>query len=199
MTDPTRTTAAHDVSPEGVRPFPPLGGGGIGPEARGTGLSSGEIFGSLVRDLMTRRVVTVEPADTLRFAATLLGQKDISGLPVVGKDGRVVGVLSEKDILRVLREKAGFPMPGGLFDIILETSEARQKDVLAQCRTVLHEVQVFQAMSSPALTVSPTTLTVEAARLMLSHHINRMPVVEHGKLVGIVSRANVLTLYHGPY
>ncbi len=148
---------------------------------------------------MTRKVVTVEPTDTLQFAATLLSQKDISGMPVVDKEGKVVGVLSEKDILRTLRDKAGLAMPGGLFELILEPSGARQKDLLSRCLKVLHEGTVSQAMSAPAKTLSPDTLTVQAARQMLTLHINRMPVVENGKLVGIVSRANVLTLYEGPF
>jgi len=155
------------------------------------------MFGSFVRDIMTRKVVTVEPTDTLRLAATQLSRKNISGMPVVGPDGKVVGVLSEKDIIRVLREKTGLSLPGSLFTLILETSEARQKDVLSRCRTVLDEARVSAAMSSPAKTISPDTLTLEAARLMISLHVNRMPVVEGGKLVGIVSRTNVLTLYHG--
>lgn len=160
------------------------------------GKPSIDVFGSQVRDIMTRKVVTVEPVDSLRFAATLMAEKDISGVPVVGKDGKVVGVLSEKDIVRVLREKAGLKVPGGLFDLLLETSEARQKDILHRCRLVLHEEKVHAAMSAPARTVTSDTLTLEAARQLLAYNIKRLPVVDRGKLVGIVSRTNVLAFTH---
>lgn len=188
--------ALHGIPPEPGPTRLSSGPPPVGPSAKGLSAPP-DLFGSFVRDIMTRKVVTVAPTDTLRVAATLLTRKDISGMPVVATDGKVVGVLSEKDIVRVLRDKTGFAMPGGLFALILETSEARQKDLLTHCRTVMDEVQVSSAMTTPAKTIPPEMLTLEAARLMISLHINRMPVVEHGKLVGIVSRTNVLTLYHG--
>lgn len=198
MTPQQQALRRQNGSPEGPRaPFPPAPGTLA---ARSKGLApSAEIFGSLVRDIMTRTVVTVRPTDTLQSAATLLAEKDISGMPVVDADGKVVGVLSEKDLLRTLRDRAGLGMPGGLFALILEPSSARQKDLLAQCLEVLRKGTVRQAMSTPAKTVTPDTLTVQAGRQMLSLGINRMPVVDHGKLVGIVTRANVLALYQGPY
>ncbi len=198
MPSQQKAIPSHDVTPEPVRTFTPPEMAAPAPGRRGSSPAA-EIFGSLVRDIMTRKVVTVEATDTLEFAATLIKQKDISGMPVVEKDGRVVGVLSEKDILRALRDRAGLTMPGGLFELILDPSAARQKDLLVKCRSVLQKVKVGEAMTSPAKTISPDTLTVQAARQMLTLHINRMPVVENGKLVGIVSRANVLTLYEGPF
>jgi CBS domain-containing protein len=168
----------------------------VSPRARG---DVAELFGSIVHDIMTRKVVTVKSGDTLRFAATLLSQKAISGMPVVTEEGKVVGVLSEKDILKILKEKAGLAVPGGLFDLILETSEARQRDLLARCHTVLDEVRVATVMSSPAHTISPAAASLEAVRLMIASRINRLPVLEHGKLVGIVTRGDVLRLGQGAF
>ncbi len=153
--------------------------------------------GALVRDVMTRKVVTVEAADTLQTAATVLARSKISGMPVVDKAGRVLGVLSEKDIVRVLQAETGLALPGGLFELVLETSEDRQRTLLSRISTVLHEVRVGSAMTAPARTIGPDALTLEAARLMLAFHINRMPVIDGGKLVGIVTRANVLAPYRG--
>jgi CBS domain-containing protein len=144
---------------------------------------------------MVRDVVTVTPDATLRAAAMLLSHKRISGLPVVGEDGRVVGVLSEKDIVRVLQQRGGLVLPGGLFDLLLEPSEARQKDMLTRCHRVLNEVEVKAAMTTPARTISPTAPTVEAIRIMLGAQINRLPVVEHARLVGIVTRRDVLSAH----
>jgi CBS domain-containing protein len=186
----------HPMPSEGTRILPPLDVVNLPPHPPARA-ASGDLFGSFVRDVMTRKVVSVLPGDSLRLAATLLSEKGISGMPVVDSDGVVVGVLSEKDIVRSLRQKTGLTLPGGLFQLILENSEARQKDMLTRCRAALDEVRVSAAMTSPAHTVTPNTLTLEAARLMLSLHINRMPVVENGMLVGIITRTNVLALYHG--
>lgn len=144
---------------------------------------------------MVRDVVTVTPGATLRTAALLLSHKRISGMPVVEEDGRVVGVLSEKDIVRVLQQRGGLVLPGGLFDLLLEPSEARQKDMLTRCHRILDETEVKVAMTAPAQTILPTDSTVEAIRRMLSLHINRLPVVESGRLVGIVTRRDVLSAH----
>jgi CBS domain-containing protein len=141
---------------------------------------------------MVRDVVTVAPGATLRTAALLLSHKRISGMPVVGEDGQVMGVLSEKDIVRVLQQRGGLVLPGGLFDLLLEPSEARQKDMLVRSRRVLDDTEVKACMTTPAQTISPTAPTVEAIRRMISAHINRLPVVEGARLVGIVTRRDVL-------
>jgi CBS domain-containing protein len=146
---------------------------------------------------MTPNVITISPGANLRFAATLLSRKGISGLPVVRDDGALLGVLSEKDILRVLRDKAGLALPGGLFDLLLDLSEARQKDLLVACRGVLDTVGVAVAMTGPAKTVPPDLPALDAIRLMLAARINRLPVVEHDRLVGIVTRHDLLTLCGG--
>lgn len=166
---------------------PPNGPGGV---------STGQpLYGSLVGDIMVRDVVTVGPSATLRTAALLLSHKRISGMPVVEGEGRVVGVLSEKDIVRVLQQHGGLVLPGGLFDLLLEPSEARQRDMLARCHRVLDDTEVKAAMTTPAQTIASTDPTVEAIRRMLSLHINRLPVVENGRLVGIVTRRDVLSAH----
>ncbi|HTT72743.1 MAG TPA: CBS domain-containing protein [Thermoplasmata archaeon] len=167
------------------------------PPGKGRTHPASETFATLVRDIMTHKVVTVDPNDTLRFAATLLSQKGVSGMPVLGSGSQVVGVLSEKDIVRALRDRAGVRSPGGLLDLILETSEGRQKDLLARCRRVLDETKVQTVMSTPAIVVRPDLHAMEAVRMMLLSRINRLPVVENGKLVGIVTRGDVLRQVEG--
>lgn len=189
-------TSVRDLPPTTERPFFAPAPTGASPPVR-VAPGAPLLFGSLVGEIMTPKVVTVHPTDSLWIAATLLSEMDFSGLPVVSRDGTVVGVLSEKDLLRVLKVKARLKMPGGLFGLILENSETRQHDELARCQQVLHGTLVSSAMTSPAHTVTPETPTLVAAREMLTLDINRMPVVDHGKLVGIVTRANVLTMYHG--
>jgi CBS domain-containing protein len=156
------------------------------------------LFGSTVADVMVRNVVTTTPEATLRTAALLLAHKRISGLPVVDDDDHVVGVLSEKDIVHVLQQQNGLKLPGGLFDLLLELSEARQKDMLARFRRVLDETTVKSAMSAPPQTISSGAPTIEAIWMMAGSHINRLPVVEGERLVGIVSRRDVLVAHVEP-
>ncbi|MCS7006311.1 MAG: CBS domain-containing protein [Gaiellaceae bacterium] len=138
-----------------------------------------------VSELMTEDVVTVRPEISLRDAAALLAERRISGVPVVDDEGRVVGVLSEADIVA----KAGGPrhghrLLGWLFEPDLDLG-----DKIA-ARTV------GEAMSVPPVTIEAERRVHEAARIMASEGINRLPVVSaEGKLVGIVTRADVVRAF----
>lgn len=141
---------------------------------------------------MSRPAITVGPADALRLACARLSQRGISGLPVVDAAGRVVGVLSQKDVLRCLQEKAGLRLPGGLFDLLLDAEEARRSDLLPACRAVLDGTPVEDAMTDEPVTVDAGASIEEAVRLLLARKINRLPVLRRGKLVGIVTRHDLL-------
>lgn len=137
-----------------------------------------------VAELMTSDVVTVRPGTPLREAAVLLATKKISGLPVVDDDGHVVGVLSEADIL----VKAGGATRGHrLLGWLLE-SDVDLEDKIA-ARTV------GDAMSAPALTIEADRRVHEAAKLMAAEGVNRLPVVEKDRLVGIITRADVVRAF----
>jgi CBS domain-containing protein len=138
-----------------------------------------------ISELMQREVVTVTPSATLKEAATLLTQHRISGLPVVEADGRLVGVVSEADILR---KEDGLPLElSGFFGRLLEDAYGDQERYDART--------VEQAMTPTPITISPSADVVEAARLMTTHHVNRLPVVDRDRLVGIVSRADLVRAF----
>ena len=135
-----------------------------------------------VRELMTEDVVSVRPEASLREAAVLLTEHRISGLPVAVGGGEVVGVLSEADIVAKASGGTGHGrLLSWLFDPIAEEKVA--------ARTV------GEAMSSPATTIAPTRPVHEAARRMISDGVNRLPVVENGKLVGILTRADIVRAF----
>jgi CBS domain-containing protein len=140
-----------------------------------------------VRDVMTRSVVSVSPETPLKDAARLLVEQRISGLPVVDR-GRVVGVLSEADFL--VKAQGVDAIPHRPLARILGES----RDSTAQ-QTKLAAVTAGGAMTSPAVTISPDRRIADAAALMTARHINRLPVVEDGRLVGIVTRADLLRAY----
>jgi CBS domain-containing protein len=138
-----------------------------------------------ISELMHREVVTVEPKTSLKDVAALLVEHRISGLPVCLPDGRVVGVVSEADILM---KEQGRPLEvSGLVGRILD--DAYGDTQRFDARTA------GEAMTSPAITVSPRQDVVEAARLMTTKHVNRLPVVAGSTLVGIVTRADLVRAF----
>lgn len=142
---------------------------------------------------MSRPVITVRPEASLEVAASLMSTHGVSGLPVVDRRPRLVGVLSQKDVVRVLHEKAGLSLPGGVFDLILDATKARRSDLPHECRTILETTRVRSAMSARPIIVDANASLDDAIRLLMEHKINRLPVMEHGTLVGIVSRHDLLS------
>jgi len=142
-----------------------------------------------VREIMTRRVVTVSPDDSALEAARTMAGARVSGLPAVS-DGAVVGVVSIKDLLRLLALGPG-SQTADLVALCLNPAFCQQigdgPAGLAPVKTV---------MSAPALCVGPDTTRSRAARLMAERGVNRLPVVESGSLLGIVTRGDVARSIH---
>lgn len=140
-----------------------------------------------ISDVMTTDVITVGVDTPLKQAATLLARNGISGLPVVDESGAVVGVLTEADIL--VKEGGERKKSGGVLGWLLEPSEPWLEEKL-------DAVTAGGAMTAPALTITPERPLREAALTMLEQGINRLPVVDDaGRLVGIVSRANLVRAF----
>jgi CBS domain-containing protein len=136
-----------------------------------------------VEDVMTTDVMTVTPETPLKEAARMLVGRRISGFPVV-RDGVVVGVVSETDVVGLERGDFG----EGAHRIF--RSRDRKRDVRrASARTV------GDVMTSPAITVMPIWTVAGAAALMLDKDIKRLPVVRAEKLVGIVTRADIVRAF----
>ena len=139
-----------------------------------------------VGHVMTRDVVSVTPDTPLKDVAAALVERGISGLPVCDADGAVVGVLSEADLL--VKQGGSPERSGGLFAWLVETASAPD---LAKLRA--HTAG--EAMTSPAVTVETASPVSEAARTMVSLGVNRLPVLKDGRLVGIVTRADLVRLF----
>ena len=140
-----------------------------------------------VGDLMQSDVKKAAPGDTLKDAARTLVENRISGMPVCDEQGRVLGVISEGDILHKERgrsERRTGPL-GWLMD-----GSPRPDATKAAARTVA------EAMTSPAVTVVRSNSAATAARLMIEKGVNRLPVVAQGeRLVGIVTRADLVRAF----
>lgn len=139
-----------------------------------------------IRDVMTADVLTVGPETSLHEVARLLSERRISGLPVVDPEQGCIGVVSEAD---VLVKEQGRPHPRNplewLFGDRFDPDELRRR----AARTAR------EAMTSPVITVEPDRPLRIAADLMVRHRVNRLPVIEDGRLVGIVTRADLVGAY----
>ena len=139
--------------------------------------------------MMTRDVVAVTPATPLREVAKLLIRHRISGVPVCEEDGALAGVVTEADILR--KERGVQLRPGGPLAWLVDGSDINEVRK-AVARTA------GEAMTSPAVTTSPWRTIAEAARLMLERRVNRLPVLAGERLVGIVTRADLVRAFKRP-
>lgn len=145
-----------------------------------------EVRAVKVGDVMTTEVVTVPPGESLKEVARLMVERRISGVPVVDGEGRVLGVVSEADLLvkeRGVRESRGGPL-AWLVDP-LEVGE----------RLKIEARVAGEAMTSPAVTIEPHRLVASAAERMLEQGVNRLPVVVGDRLVGIVTRADLVRAF----
>lgn len=137
------------------------------------------------KDVMTRRVVSVEPDTPVPTAIRLMLQHRISGLPVVNKAGQVVGVVTEGDFLR--RAETGTqPHRKRWLEFLLGPGR------MAEEYADTHGRKVGDVMTREPLTIVEDYPLQQIVELMERKRIKRLPVVRDGALVGIVSRANVL-------
>jgi CBS domain-containing protein len=143
---------------------------------------------------MTQVVITTGPDASLDQAARLLREFHVSGLPVVDSSEQVIGVVSEKDLIRDLHQAAGVGSPRGLLDLLLESAPAKKgESILEVCRNRLRHTRVREVMSQPVVSVGPEASLIEAARLMKRNGVNRLPVVDTQRhLVGIVARCDIV-------
>ncbi|MFO7966861.1 MAG: CBS domain-containing protein [Archaeoglobaceae archaeon] len=139
-----------------------------------------------VEEIVTTDVVTVKENHTLMEAAKIIRERNISGAPVLNEEGDVVGVLSEADVLKVLGE-----LPWYSLNKILHLQEQAQ-DTKHEVEK-MNQIEVREVMSKHPQTVDSDDLINDAASIMHSSGYNRLPVVDNsGKLVGIVTRADIL-------
>jgi CBS domain-containing protein len=140
-------------------------------------------------DVMTTNVITVDPDTSVQALATLLSERGISGVPVVDKDSRLVGIVSEGDLLHRAEtgtERRTQRRRSRWLDNFASDQEAARDYVKAHGRSVR------EIMTREVISVSDTTELADIATLLETRRIRRVPVVRDGKVVGIVSRANLV-------
>lgn len=141
-----------------------------------------------VEDVMTADVSTVRLSTPLKEVAEILVERRISGVPVVGDSGEVAGIVSEGDIL--VKERGPVRRKGAHHWLLSSRDVQEPSKVKARIAS--------EAMTAPPVTIGPRSSLAEAARLMLGEGVNRLPVIEAGKLVGIITRADMVRAFARP-
>jgi CBS domain-containing protein len=145
-------------------------------------------------DVMPTEVITVDPNTSVLALAALLSERGISGVPVVDSDNRVIGIVSEGDLLHRIEtgtERRPERVTGQRRSWWLDAIASNQ-DLLARDYVKSHGRTVKDVMTPDVISVADTTELAEIAMLLETKRIKRVPVVRDGKLVGIVSRANLV-------
>lgn len=146
------------------------------------------------KDIMTPDPLTVSPQTEIVQAARILLEKRINGLPVVDGEGRLVGILCQSDLIA---EQKKLPLPSffTLLDGLIPLGSTKQLE--RQVEKIAAST-VAEAMTSKPVSVDPQTSIEDLAALMVDKNFHTLPVVEDGRLVGVVGKEDVLKTLVGP-
>ena len=148
----------------------------------------------LVDDVMTREVTFLNPDQTISDAVTELAGQGISGAPVVDAGGQLVGIITEKDILNALKNtgkrlKMVYPSLSMVSVSFIETME--EKETIDAFKEIAN-TKVSQIMTKAITTVQSGSKLALVVNFIMLKGINRIPVMDGGKVIGIVSRADII-------
>jgi CBS domain-containing protein len=147
-----------------------------------------------VKDTMNRDVITCKPGDTLSTLVDLFKNKHISGMPVVENE-KVVGIVSETDLLQLFKtpevsDEMLLPSP---FEIIeMPIRSVIRFEEFKKALEDVHMKPVKDIMKKKVHSISPDSSLEDASGMMVKHRVNRLPVIENGKLVGILVRSDII-------
>lgn len=143
--------------------------------------------------IMSTDVITIAEDATLEEAINLCTGRRISGMPVLSREDKVTGVISEKDILAFTIQEKIVPFTR-LAALTGQNPDLKEMDLLRNSMDKLAQTPVRHVMTSDVITITEETLIAEAARIMNRHKVNRIPVVDkENKLKGIVTRADLIS------
>jgi CBS domain-containing protein len=138
-----------------------------------------------VADFMSRNVISVTQGAPILEAAKLMIEHNISGLPVINSNGNVIGIVSARDLLRRCKKDRGVQDQHWLEVMIKHGGHPREEDSFA-------DRKVVDVMTPDPATIAPTSSLDEASRAIERLGVKRLPVLEDGKLVGIIARSDLV-------
>lgn len=136
-----------------------------------------------IKEIFNSKVITINDDATYEEAARILYQNEISGAPVIDTNGKLVGILSEKDLFKVLYpyETSFVSNPEMYLDFEIRENKIDE----------IKNSRIVDYMTKKVITVDGETPVLKVGGIMLAKGIHRLPVVENGNLVGIVSRKDI--------
>jgi len=147
-----------------------------------------------VRDLMTTQVITLKETDTIKHATVLFALHNISGAPVVDEGRHLIGILSETDILELVmkyQKELSVDHPS-LYMLESPMDDTSDDEDLKKASEAISKTLVKDIMTRMVLTTSPDAMIVDITKEMIKNTVNRVPVLEKGVLVGIISRGDII-------
>jgi CBS domain-containing protein len=143
-----------------------------------------------VREIMDTDVATVRPDDTIESVLRTMRDHELPGIPVVNEGRRCVGIITEADLIMAGEEEDlhlphYFELFGGI--VFLESTRKFEERLRKATGSLARDL-----MTEDPITISPDASVEEAARVIARRKHNRLPVVEHGRLIGVVTRVDVL-------
>jgi CBS domain-containing protein len=147
-----------------------------------------------IKDVMNKDVIVCAPDDTLGHLADLFKKNHISGIPVVDK-GKIVGLVSETDLIKLFKipefsNELWLPSPFEIIEIPI-----RNLVKLEETKKFFENMKlrpVKEIMTKTVHAISPDEELEDASTMMVKYDVNRLPVIENGKLVGIVARSDII-------
>jgi len=141
-------------------------------------------------EIMTREVIAVQPDTPVSEIARLLNRSDVSGVPVVDPNGTVVGIITELDLI-LRNARLHFPTYIRILDSIIYLQDPRRyrQDLQRALGTTAEEI-----MTREVISITPDTDVEDIATLMVEKRVNPIPILEGKRLVGIISRADLIRL-----
>ena len=147
-----------------------------------------------VRDLMTTDVVTLQSTDTIKTAAIKFAVDNISGAPVVDNRNHLLGIVSQNDILRTLlryQDLLDKDNPEGLSILKHSLDSGEGGDRIVKAVDEISDLEISTIMTYSTLTTSADAPILDVLRAMINMDVNRVPVIEKGVLIGIISRGDI--------
>ncbi len=147
----------------------------------------------IASDIMTREVITVQPETTVQQLAQIFALHSISGAPVIDQEGLVVGVVTESDLIDQ-NKKVHIPTVISILDsfFYLENPEKMEQEMRKMAGSTVADI-----FTSPAVTVEENTPIDEIATIMSEKNIHTLPVVEDGRLKGIIGKKDIIKTIAG--
>lgn len=147
----------------------------------------------LVKDVMTKKIITLKPKDPLKLVIQIFVENEISGAPVVEGE-KVIGIVTESDIVRIIdvyMPRVHFTTENSFAIILAAIRSTHEFEAIRDAIDKLN-IKVEDFMNKPVITIEAGEKITKAAQLMNKYKINRLPVVRNDKLVGIIARADII-------